>query len=79
MDTCRTRDEAVGCPGRLLCRCLRVTEAVVVEALTTLGVRTLKGLRQETGAGDGCTACHRLLQRYLERHAYAPPSSAEPV
>src|SRR5689334_5711120 len=68
MNTCCTREAVGGCPGRLVCRCLRVTESVVVRALTTGGARSLKELRQETGAGDGCTACHRLLRSYLERH-----------
>jgi bacterioferritin-associated ferredoxin len=68
MNTCCTRDEVGSCSSRLVCRCLRVTESVVLNALTTGGARSLKELRQETGAGDGCTACHRLLRGYLERH-----------
>ena len=69
------------CPGRLVCRCLGVTEAVLVEALVTLEIRTLQELRRETGAGDGCTACHRLLERYLEKQAYpsSSSSSAAPI
>ena len=44
-----------GCPDRIVCRCLKVTEAVVVEAITTLGLRTVTEVRQVTGAGDGWT------------------------
>jgi bacterioferritin-associated ferredoxin len=40
-----------------------------MDALGTGGVRTLGDLKRETGAGDGCMACHRLLRRYLEEHA----------
>jgi bacterioferritin-associated ferredoxin len=53
-------------PERLVCRCLRVTESSLVEALSNLGIKTLTDVRRHTGAGDGCTACHRLLVKYLE-------------
>jgi bacterioferritin-associated ferredoxin len=66
----------VVCPGRLVCRCLGVTEAVLIEALVTLEIRTLQDLCRETGAGDGCTACHQLLRRYLEGQAYSSSSSS---
>jgi NAD(P)H-nitrite reductase large subunit len=49
---------------------------VLVEAITTREIRTVRDIRQHTGAGDGCTACHRLLKQYLDRLAY---SSAEPI
>jgi bacterioferritin-associated ferredoxin len=36
--------------------------------------RSLADLRRQTGAGDGCMACHRRLQRYLaQRTAEAVP------
>jgi bacterioferritin-associated ferredoxin len=52
-----------------VCRCLKVTEAAVVDAIVTLGLRTVKELRTATGAGDGCTCCHRELRELLEVHA----------
>ena len=58
-----------GCPGRLVCRCLRVSETALIEALHTQEIRTLADVRRHTGAGDGCTACHRLLARYLQQVA----------
>jgi bacterioferritin-associated ferredoxin len=58
-----------GCPDRVVCRCLKVTEAAVVDAIVTLGLRTVKELRTATGAGDGCTCCHRELRELLEVHA----------
>jgi bacterioferritin-associated ferredoxin len=65
---------------RFVCRCLQVTEADVLRALSTFAVRTVRELRKLTGAGDGCTACHRLLARYLDRFAQSSlSSSAEPI
>jgi bacterioferritin-associated ferredoxin len=66
------------CPPSVVCHCLQVTEAALLEALTRLDVKTIKEIRRLTGAGDGCNACHRVLQRYLEKlkPAYA---SAEPI
>ena len=58
-----------GCPDRVVCRCLKVTEAAVVDAIITLGLRTVKQLAVATGAGDGCTCCHRELRELLEVHA----------
>ena len=58
-----------GCPDRIVCRCLKVTEAVLVEAITTLGLRTVREIREVTRAGDGCTCCHREIRSYLEVHS----------
>lgn len=64
-----SQDECQGCPARVVCRCLKVTEEKIVETLTQLEIRTLKDLRRATGAGEGCTCCHDELKEYLERHA----------
>jgi NAD(P)H-nitrite reductase large subunit len=58
-----------GCPDRIVCRCLKVTEGTIVQAITTLGLRTVKEVRAATGAGDGCTCCHQQIRAYLEVHA----------
>ena len=58
-----------GCPDRVVCRCFGVPEAAVVEAITTLGLRTIKEIRKHTDAGDGCTCCHAQLHRLLEENA----------
>ena len=55
-------------PQRLVCHCFQVTEAELVTALTGLDLRTVKEIRQQIGAGDGCTACHGALRKCLERH-----------
>jgi bacterioferritin-associated ferredoxin len=64
------------CPERFLCRCLQVTENEVVAAITVLDIRTLKEVRQHTGAGDGCNGCHRLLRQLLDRHASSAPDAS---
>lgn len=68
MDTACTRTCST-CPSRLVCRCLKITEEAVVHAIAVLGMRTVKEIRQATGAGDGCTCCHKLLARLIDRHA----------
>jgi bacterioferritin-associated ferredoxin len=63
--SCQGCSTVGSCPERVVCRCLNVTEAEVIAAITTRGVRTLKELRLITEAGDGCTCCHRELNAYL--------------
>jgi bacterioferritin-associated ferredoxin len=46
---------------------------MVLEALDTLPISSIKDLKQHTGAGDGCTACHKQLKQFLERYASASP------
>jgi hypothetical protein len=49
-------------------------------AIATLESRTVQSLRQCTGAGTGCNACHKTLSVYLERHSPSPSSSlVEPI
>ena len=67
-------DACAGCPGRLVCRCLGVTEEVILRALAGGEVRCVNDIRRRTGAGDGCMACHRRLERYLDS-----PSSSSPL
>ncbi len=62
---CRNCRAVGGCPDRLVCRCLGVTEEVVIAAITTLGVSTLQQLKDVTEAGSGCRCCHRELHNYL--------------
>jgi bacterioferritin-associated ferredoxin len=70
---CRTCPSVGSCPDRVVCRCLRVTEQTIIDAVVTLGVRTLKELQAATEAGDGCCCCHRELHTYLA--VYASSSS----
>ena len=65
-----------GCPDRVVCRCLRITEQEVITAIVELGLRTVKDVRQATEAGGGCTCCHRELKAYLA--VYSPSPSPSP-
>ena len=58
-----------------VCACLQITECQLLETLSSSNVQTLRDLRRTIGAGDGCTACHDLLQQYLEagRQPSCPP------
>jgi bacterioferritin-associated ferredoxin len=69
---------AVGsCSERYVCRCLKITEQEVIEAITIRGAASLTELRTITEAGTGCTCCHRELQTYLT--IYSPSSSSSPL
>jgi bacterioferritin-associated ferredoxin len=71
--SCRSCATVGSCPDRVVCRCLKVTEQEVVSAIVTLGLRTVKEVRQATEAGDGCTCCHKEIAAYLA--VYSPSSS----
>jgi len=69
-------DRCGECPARLVCRCLKVTEEEITDALAVFGIATVKELRHHTGAGDGCTCCHDDLQDILDEHARTRSYSA---
>jgi bacterioferritin-associated ferredoxin len=75
-DPCNGPERCADCPQRLVCRCLGITEAVLRKALLTFDLRTVQDIRRHTGAGDGCTACHGLLRRFLEGPAEPQPQPA---
>jgi bacterioferritin-associated ferredoxin len=68
MNSFCTPDRCDSCTERVVCRCLDVTETALLELLTTRDVRTIKEVRRFTGAGDGCTACHAEIKRYIEKY-----------
>lgn len=57
--------QCAGCPGEYVCHCLKVTEEMVLEAVAC-GAESVAHLRRLTGAGDGCTACHRRLNDLID-------------
>ena len=59
------------CPVRFVCRCLKISEEAVREAVQTFQLRTVKEIRLHTGAGEGCTCCHQRLERFLQDLAIA--------
>jgi bacterioferritin-associated ferredoxin len=77
METCQYNFDCDACPERLVCHCLGVTEEELVCALTTLNIRTVKEIRELTGAGNGCTACTNVLRGYLQM--VPAQASAEPI
>lgn len=63
---CCDGSQCAGCPGEYVCHCLKVTEDMVRAAVEE-GAASVAHLRQLTGAGDGCTACHRRLNELIEQ------------
>jgi bacterioferritin-associated ferredoxin len=59
-------DRCDTCPGRVVCRCLQVTEDEIVTVISGLGLRNLHDVRRATGAGDGCTCCHEEIRKQLQ-------------
>ncbi len=57
--------QCAGCSGEYVCHCLKVTEEMVLEAVAC-GAESVAELRRQTGAGDGCTACHRRLNDLID-------------
>ncbi|HEX4150572.1 MAG TPA: (2Fe-2S)-binding protein [Pirellulales bacterium] len=49
----------------LLCRCLQVSESALCNAIERCPMSNLQDVARETGAGSGCTACHRSIRRFL--------------
>ena len=62
-----TSDVAVCEPAdRVICRCLQVTESKLCEAQAECPFTCLRDVAIATGAGSGCTACHRNLRKFLK-------------
>ncbi|MGC3966901.1 MAG: (2Fe-2S)-binding protein [Pirellulales bacterium] len=57
----------------VICRCLQVRQSTVVRAVDE-GARSLCQIACTTGAGGGCTACHRRLRSFFaaKRRAEEP-------
>jgi bacterioferritin-associated ferredoxin len=50
------------CSDPIICHCLQICESTVREAAAACPFRSLAEVGRETGAGTGCTACHRRLR-----------------
>jgi bacterioferritin-associated ferredoxin len=50
---------------RVICRCLQVTETKLSEAHARCRFECLRDIAVATGAGTGCTACHRHLRKFI--------------
>ena len=50
----------------IVCRCLGITEAEIKTAAdVSVETPTVRCIMQMTGAGSGCTACHRRIRQLL--------------
>jgi bacterioferritin-associated ferredoxin len=67
MDEPRIHDTCDDCPDKIVCRCLHVTEAQVMRMISRLELRTVRDVRNLTGAGEGCTCCHAKIQEYIDQ------------
>jgi bacterioferritin-associated ferredoxin len=82
MNDCSFNRNCDTCPGQVLCHCLQITEDAVTEAVSLFGLTTVTEIRERTGAGDGCTACHRRLRLVLKQaaqEAQSPSASPSPI
>ena len=52
--------------AEVVCRCLDVTDAEIETAIDTCGADTVQDVGHCTGAGQGCTVCHRAIRAMLE-------------
>ena len=56
---------STGCRTDVICRCLGVTSEEIDSAVSVFNAESVQDLKQQTGAGSGCTACHRMLKHIL--------------
>lgn len=59
-----------------VCHCLQVTTSEIVTAADVAGASTVREVMKCTGAGKGCTACHRRIRTLLADQC---PSGASPI
>lgn len=52
----------------LLCRCLKVPQTAVREAIASKALRTIDEVTEATDAGGACTCCHRNIAKMLDEH-----------
>lgn len=57
---------------RILCECLKVSEARVAACVRSGRACSVNEVMACTGAGTGCTACHRDIQAVVEKNTPAP-------
>ena len=65
------------CSEDVICHCLKVTQAEVESAIVTSDEPSLRCVMRMTGAGTGCTACHRAIRGMIQ--AQCPPAASSPT
>ena len=68
MDSCTPLEMCPNSSDKIVCRCLQISEETILKALDNNEIRSLFDIRRLTGAGEGCTCCHALLEDYLRVH-----------
>jgi NifU-like protein len=63
---------------QMVCYCLGLRESQIKAAVVSHDCDHLRAVMNCTGAGTGCTACHRRIQNVLNQElgAQCPPSSS---
>ncbi|MGE0608715.1 MAG: (2Fe-2S)-binding protein [Pirellulales bacterium] len=56
---------AYQCDSKIVCRCLKITEADILDAVENGELQSVQDVVEQTGAGDGCTACRRTILEYV--------------
>jgi NAD(P)H-nitrite reductase large subunit len=56
----------------LVCRCLQVYRSQIVDCIAVTGAETVREVREQTGAGKGCLACHCRIKELLAARTAAP-------
>lgn len=64
------------CTDEMVCHCLQLTRQALEDALGRQPLFTINDLRKHTGAGDGCTSCHRALKQLLHETVFTVQSTA---
>lgn len=60
----------------IVCHCLQISAAEINAAARTLEVPSIRCIMKCTGAGTGCTACHRRIRQVLAGQC---PSGSSPT
>gem|GEM_PF-3465137 len=64
-------------PDAVICRCLSVTVAEIKTAASFIEKPTAACVMALTGAGGGCTACHRRIRSLVTNQC--PAASSSPI
>lgn len=66
---------------QMICYCLGIRESQVVSAIESHEADHLKAVMNCSGAGTGCTACHKRIQAVLNHRLgnQCPPSASSPT
>jgi nitrite reductase (NADH) large subunit len=64
----------------VICHCLGISQSEIIHAVDEGSVSSLREVIHCTGAGTGCTACHRRIRHLVEaRRGTAPGQHSCPA